>query len=362
MILAANFHYCGRLAAILSLPILLLACAPSPEAYRWQGDTMGTQYRITLISDKRLTTGAQQKIQQAIEQRLQELNAALSTYRSDSQISRFNQLSANQCLPVSAALFDVSRLAVDVHRLSGGAFNPLLSPLINRWGFGSERRAYSGFAPPSDKEIRALLARSDMADLILDSERRQLCKHSDISLDLSAVAKGYAVDQLALVLAEQGWRNYLVDIGGEIKVAGVNGEGRRWRLGIEQPQLSAGAIAQRLELSDRAIATSGDYRNFFYHAGQRYSHTLDSRSGRPVQHGLASVSVISGSAAEADAWATALTALGLEDAKLLAVREQLAVFLLQRDATIAEEAAGQRFSSWYSPQFEAYLDGTDSTH
>jgi len=176
-----------------------------------------------------------------------------------------------------------------------------------------------------------LLALADLSKLLINTNTQSLCKTDDIEIDFSAIAKGYAVDRVAAELSALSINNYLVDVGGEVIVSGHNPQGGAWRLAIEKPVFRAGEIEQVVSLQDVAIATSGDYRNFFEYQGKRYSHTIDVRSGYPVQHNVASVSVIAETAAEADAWATALNVMAPAEIKQLAAKQNLAVFIITRD-------------------------------
>lgn len=351
------------------------------EVHKWSGQTMGTHYGITVVLPERLLPDDSiDKLpfdlvvaKAAVEQVLTEMVEAMSTYKADSEISRFNQLLEPQCMMVSDAFSDTLTLALDINQASGGAFNPLLGPLVNRWGFGSD---YSAFIFPTPDELQVLLKRSDIAAVSLKDQ--QLCKSAALQLDLSAIAKGYAVDRVADRLTALGAEHYLVDIGGEVKVLGQNASGNAWRLAIEKPEQGLGSVQQVVNLpSGSAIATSGDYRNFFEYQGVRYSHTIDPNTGYPVRHSLTSVSVIASDAALADAWATAFNVMGPEQAKALAEARGLAVYLLTLDAAVEvigdsslnsslnrkvgskvdskEHSTVLSYSSWHSSEFAAYL-------
>ena len=361
---------------------LLVACSPSDSAQvlRWQGSTMGTYYRITVVdlnSRSRATLLDQTKedLKERVELKLEYINTIASTYRAESELSRFNQLAVGECIKVSTELLDMVDLSRSIFELSAGAYNPLLGPLVNRWGFGPNRAGQAvltvGAASagqsqaaqwhlPSEDEVAALLAQANFSSLSLQRQASQLCKHGDNYLDLSGIAKGFAVDELARLLEQQGWQNYLVDIGGELKGRGLNPDNRGWRLAIERPSGDQYSVERVIDLATEgpavAIATSGDYRNAYTHQGRQYSHTIDARTGYPIEHGLASASVIASSAAEADAWATALSGMGFTRAQHIAGEVGLAVYLLQRDNNgRSDETAIQR---WHSEAFLRYLDGS----
>ena len=340
--------------------------AENQLTHRWSGETMGTYYRVTVVENSNDDHAAVNAppfdldlAKQQVEQQLAVVIASMSTYEADSEISTFNRLASNHCLAVSQALLDVVQQSIDINAATAGAFNPLIGPLVERWGFGQSNAA---FVYPDVAEISALLARADMSALSINRQTQSLCKSADIALDLSAIAKGYAVDLVASQLNALGISNYLVDIGGEVRVSGHNPQRVDWRLAIEKPVFRAGEIEQVVALKDVAIATSGDYRNFFEYQGKRYSHTIDVRTGYPVQHSLASVSVIARSAAEADAWATALNVMGPAEAKRLAAEQNLAVFLITRENSNnaelegkTENDAGFKSASWYSESFHPFI-------
>lgn len=330
---------------------------------------MGTAYRVTLTQLEAAQRVGLPELHVAIETELAEVNRQMSSYDPASELSQFNAMQSGECLVVSDALHAVVVEALSIQQASGGSFNPLLAPLVNRWGFGHEaaRQALPGAA-----EVSALLALSSTANISLGENPPRLCKHaSAAALDLSAIAKGHGVDRIAILLERHGLRSYLVDIGGEIRVNGLNPSLQLWQLAVEVPQAGsqpgeAGAAAV-LRLTGKAVATSGDYRNFFEHDGQLYSHTIDPLTGFPVRHDLVSASVIADSAMQADAWATALLAAGPQRAMQLARENALAVLLQRRVATVTPaerlkgwraldaKAAGPRIVRWHSAAMEKYL-------
>ena len=373
--------------------------------YRWSGETMGTVYRITVVDnhiDNHVDESANDKVnnkpaseevdasnldakldlaKQRVSEQLNAIIMSMSTYEAESEISVFNRLPANQCQLMSQDFINVLELSIQVHKASGGAFNPLVGPLVERWGFGHSNAA---FVYPEAKELARLLALADLSKLLINTNTQSLCKTDDIEIDFSAIAKGYAVDRVAAELSALSINNYLVDVGGEVIVSGHNPQGGAWRLAIEKPVFRAGEIEQIVNLQDVAIATSGDYRNFFEYQGKRYSHTIDVRSGYPVQHNVASVSVIAETAAEADAWATALNVMAPAEIKQLAAEQNLAVFIITRDNiqvddsreletpvdpvkdgfindgvstddTVLEVDVPTRIETWYSEKFQSYI-------
>jgi thiamine biosynthesis lipoprotein len=288
---------------------------------------MGTTWHVTYVDSGHLVREGE--ILAGIEARLEEVNASMSTYREDSEISRLNTAPLDTWVDVSLPFYTVLSTALEVGRSSGGAYDVTVGPLVNLWGFGPQSGPDK---VPDPALIATLLQQVGQEKLRLDREGLRVKKLADLSLDFSSLAKGYAVDQVALWLEEQGITRYLVEVGGEMRAAGLSGRGDPWRIAIEQPEIDAHGVAAALELSDMAIATSGDYRNYFELAGQRYSHSIDPRTGFPVAHELVSVTVVHASAMVADAWATALIVLGPQRADEVAELHGLAVYFIQRDA------------------------------
>ena len=304
----------------LLLALLLVACDSSLATYRFGGYTMGTTYTVTLVDvDEALSDDLESKVAEY----LVEINEVFSTYLSESELSRLNRHPLREPLAISEALFHVLSMSKAIHEHSGGAFDPTVMPLVNMWGFGPDRPSRL----PDPDAIEAALAEVGFDGLVLDATRGTATRERDIRVDLSAIAKGYGVDLLAELLEKHGVRHYMVDIGGELRVKGHNPRGEPWRIAIESAS-GASSPATIVALTDRSIATSGDYRNYFEQDGKRFSHTIDPRSGYPIDHPVASVTVLAETAALADGWATALSVVGADEALMLADREDIAVFLL----------------------------------
>ena len=295
------------------------------------GQTMGTSYRVLARCHATLDAAR-------IDAVLASVNASMSTYDEDSEISRFNASPVGEWTMLSPPLAEVMRTALTLSEMSDGAFDVSVGALVDVWGFGpAPARVF-----PDDMEVEAALARTGFRHLELDGSR--LRKTLDVSIDLSAIAKGYGVDAVAAIVAEQGCTDYLVEIGGEVRVRGKNPGGRSWRLGIEMPDPS-GAAHRVVALNEGAIATSGDYRNFFERDGKRYSHTIDPRLGTPVTHALASASVVHASAMWADGYATLIAVLGPEAGLTFAASKDLAAYLLVRREDGLEPSATPSMAS-----------------
>jgi len=299
---------------------------------------MGTWYSVQLAA---LPAGLDSpRLRANIEAELDRVNAWMSTYRRDSEISRFNRHESADWFPVSAETVHVVETARRVSVMTDGAFDVTVGPLVNLWSFGPETREPR---VPPEAEIARRRARVGYRRIEIRDEPPALRKtRPDLTLDLSAIAKGFGVDQVAEALEKSGVSDYLVEIGGEVRARGVKSDGTAWRIGVEKPLPGRRELERVLEIRDRAVATSGDYRNFFEVDGKRYGHTIDPRTGRPVEHELGAVTVVEQTCMRADALATALMVLGPEKGHDLAVaRGWAALFQVrgQRGIEIRETPA-----------------------
>lgn len=299
------------------------------DAHLFQEQTMGTSYHITVVG--KLSPAEKAQIQQSISEELEKIDEQMSTYREDSDIMVFNRYQQAESLPLPPALIDVVAISQEISEMSGGAFDITVSPLVNAWGFGPEKKFDQKPREPSELELVDLRKHVGYQKLIVDRSTHTLKKlHPQVTLDLSAIAPGYAVDQIADVLLKRGYQDFLVEIGGEVRSQGRNAEGKYWRIGIEQPLEHQREIYEVVALENEALATSGDYRNYFEADGQRHSHTIDPRTGRPILHSLTSVTVVTQDAARADALATAILVLGPKEGYDFALRNQIAALLIER--------------------------------
>lgn len=315
---------------LLTALVLHLRRAPVPPPrpqWLFTGGTMGTSYTVKAVPSA-ANGPDMDAVAEAIRAALEDVNAKMSTYRPDSELSRFNSLQSTEPFPVSAETIAVFALAHEVSERSGGAFDVTVGPLVNLWGFGPEER---GERPPTDDLVAALRERVGYRNVVADPESNTLRKtRPDIYCDLSAIAKGYGVDQAARALEAAGVTDYMVEVGGEVRTRGLNAHGNPWRIGIERPDTADRTVELVVPLRDKSLATSGDYRNYYEEDGVRLSHTIDPRTGRPIRHALASVTVIADDCAVADAYATALMVLGPEQGMALAKQLNLAAFFILR--------------------------------
>ena len=270
---------------------------------------MGTTYRIKVLKEG-LSATQTRALESAVNEALARVNRLMSTYDPDSELSRFNRSRSTKPFPISEETAAVIRVALQTNRDSDGAFDVTVGRLVELWGFGSQGRRSS---PPADADLTRCLRTVGSQHLHLGPGPTLRKDLPDLHVDLSAVAKGFGVDKAAEVLEKKGIANYLVEVGGECRARGRNDRGDAWRVGVDRPIPNAqpGATLERIVvLRNAALATSGDYRNFFEWQGKLYSHTIDPHTGRPVTHSLASTSIIADTCVVADALATAIVVLG----------------------------------------------------
>lgn len=310
---------------------------------------MGTVWRVTVAGvDKQRSTALRHKI----EQQLDFDDKQLSTWKNDSALSLFNQYNETKAWPVSQDMADIVTLALRIGQATNGAMDITVGPLVDLWGFGPKA------APkqiPTQKEINQARARIGLQHLQVINTVKQAMLQKDLpelQLDLSTMGEGYATDHLAKLLEQEGIHNYLVSVGGAVLARGFNGQKRHWGVAIQKPTDLENKVQQVVDLQGQGISTSGDYRNYYEIAGQRISHIIDPATGRPINHKLASVTVIAPTALEADGWDTGLMVVGFEKAKQIALQYKLAVYLIRRE--------GDHFATWYSPNMQGFIDAAEN--
>ncbi|MEP1469815.1 MAG: FAD:protein FMN transferase [Halieaceae bacterium] len=320
--------------------LLLSACGSTDKPLQLSGYGLGTSWHVTLLPGQNEVDEA--TVQALVEGQLGRVNRSMSTYLPASEINRFNASTLGVWQQPSADFLKVLDAAIDIGGKTAGGYDITIGPLVDLWGFGpGEPR----IGMPSRQAVSEAKAQVGLDSLERrDEEARRL---KPIELDFSSIAKGYAVDLIAEALLANDVNDFLVEVGGEMRVAGASPRGDAWRVAIEQPIVERREVATAINLVDQSVATSGDYRNYFDLNGTRYSHTIDPRTGYPVRHDLVSVTVVHDSAMLADAWATALTVLGAEGAAQLAEELQLAVYFIRSE--------GEDFIASHSTAFEPYL-------
>ena len=323
---------------------MLAACSGEqdrPGVYELAGAAMGTTWSIKLADLPDEVDRAQ--LRDDVEAMLVSTERTLSTYMPESDLSRFNASRNTDWIAVSLELCATVEAALEFGRLSGGAFDITVGPVVNLWGFGPEGHRSE---PPAADQIAAALAETGLEHLDTDCQQPALKKDlASLYVDLSAFAKGYTVDKLGSALRSHGVDNFLVELGGELLARGVNGRGEPWAIAIEEPRLAGRSVQTIVGLDNTGMATSGDYRNFFEHDDRLYSHTIDPRSGEPISHAGASVTVVSDSAGFADAMATALLVLGPEDGIAFADRYDIAAYFLIRTESGIDERRSEHFAT-----------------
>lgn len=316
------------------------------------GSTMGTTWTAKLVVPPGATTLVA-AARDSIVARLDRVNESMSTWDPASEISRFNRTVSVEPFPVSVEFVDVVRRAGTVSRATSGAFDVTVAPLVTLWGFGADGTAGQ---PPDPGALPAVMAHVGYEKLQISDDGRALRKTDPgVSIDLSAIAKGYGVDRSAEALASMGLAAFAVEVGGEVRARGRKPDNSPWLVGIEAPDPTARTVLRSIPLLDASIATSGDYRNFYESGGTRYAHIVDPRTGSPVPWQGFSVTVIHASATLADAWATGMSVLGPAEGIALADREGLAVLFVLPDG----EGGGYR--ELPSEAWEPGVDGGNAS-
>ena len=316
-----------RVFAALFVSWLLLAGCSSPDVQieGVKGRTMGTTYSLLWPANQDVDA---QRVREKVELALASINAEMSTYDPSSQLSQFNKQSSPSSLSIGSDFYQVMVLSKSVFEQTDGYFDPTVGPLVNLWGFGPDKHPIN---IPSASTIADTKMNTGFSAIQLDEG--VIRKNAPRYVDLSAVAKGFAVDKVALILDDFGISSYLVEIGGELKGKGLKAPGLPWKVAVEKPIEEERAVQEVLPLTNGAMATSGDYRNYFVLEGKKLSHSIDPFTGYPVEHTLASVTVVDDNCARADALATAMLVMGAEKAKKLAKEEQIAALLIERVGT-----------------------------
>jgi thiamine biosynthesis lipoprotein len=303
------------------------------HAQRLDGITMGTTWQVRWAAAP--GSVAIGRVRDAVQAELDTVVEQMSTWLPGSNVDRFNRARAGTVHAVPEAMSHVLQAALWMAEASGGAFNPAAGALVNLWGFGPfPRYTDPGFSPPSHCSVQAAMQHLDWRALGWDANRRTMEQPGGVWLDFSAIAKGHAVDRVALRLLSLGMAHAMVEVGGELRGHGLRPDGQPWWIDLELPPAAPGVASMRptrLALHGLSVATSGDYRRAYAHDKTTLAHTIDPRSGRPVSHGLASVSVVHAECMWADAWSTALTVLGREQGMALAGAHGIAALFVQRE-------------------------------
>jgi thiamine biosynthesis lipoprotein len=320
------------------------ACA-RPVHATIRGLTMGTSYTVELAAP--VDDAVRIRLAQLLDAELAAINLAMSTYDPRSELSAFNRRQDLHWAPASRGLLEVLDSASRISTATQGAFDVTVGPLVDLWGFGPQ---YGTRRVPNDEVIERVRDSVGYQHVQTDASAGAIRKrHSRTQVDLSAIAKGYGVDRVAMILDRQGLHDYLVEIGGELRAKGTTAAGKPWRVGIERPVEGRHVVGEVVALENRAIATSGTTENFFDQDGRHYSHIIDPKKGRPVEHPPIAVSVVADTTMEADAWATALVVHGPKRGYSLAQARGLAALFVT--------ASGPTFDVRVTDAFRGHLVG-----
>lgn len=326
---------------LIGLAFFISACTKPAEMLSLSGQTMGTTYHIKFVGGDRMPN--EQLLQAEIDLALEQVNDQMSTYRSNSELSQFNQMALSGTTEVSSDTASVIQAGIDLYNKTDGALDITLGPLVNLWGFGPDKRPTK---VPSAALIAETKAKTGIKYLSVDGQRLSK-RNADLYVDLSSIAKGFGVDKVASLLAKYQPKGYLVEIGGELGLYGVKADGSAWVVAIEQPDVDERQVQLVIKPGNMAMATSGDYRNYYEEEGQRFTHIIDPRNGYPIDHQLASVTVLHPQSMIADGYATAMMVLGTEASLALANEQQLAIMLIEKKA--------DGYKVYYSDAFKPFV-------
>jgi thiamine biosynthesis lipoprotein len=354
MILAAKWSGLKLLLAGLFLSFTMVAFFASSQHSHdveiFTGKTMGTTYHIQAVMPRGVSERDRKArhadLQQRIQSLLDDINGKMSTYQPTSELSRFNRSTTQKWFAVSQETAETARIALEIARLTDGAFDVTIAPLVNFWGFGPHAD-FDQKARPDPSALAAIKKRVGFQKFLVHPDKPLLKKkHPHLTLDFSGVAKGYGVDGVARYLEKEVSQNYMIEIGGEIKTKGLNHRGQKWNVAIEVPNIHQRLIQRVIRLQDGAVATSGDYRNFIVRDGKRLSHIIDPTSGWPISHDTASVTIVDASCARADALATAFLVLGAEKGFELAAKHGIAAHFIILKESGFEERSTKEFEQF----------------
>ncbi len=329
-----------KLLIILATTFSLFACTPKPEVQKISGEAQGTSYHISFWSSKAVDTAS---IHKAVEAEFSRLDEQLSNYRKDSAIEKLNATVSSEPLAASEEIISLIEQARVVSEASEGCYDLTIKPLFDLWGFNGDK-----LTPPDAASLQTALKQIGFKQIkIVDATHIQKL-NPQLRIDLSSIAQGYSVSRMVTLLEKQGIENYLVEIGGELQTRGKQPDDSAWRVALEKP-LSGERTLQKVVTINRSeplsVMTSGTYRHYFDVDGKRYSHILDAKTGRPVDHNTVSVTVLHENPTTADAWDTALLCLGKTRGMEVANKAGIAVLFIEQQ--------GETFNEFKSAPFEA---------
>lgn len=325
-----------RLLIVVICTILVACSPPKKQETLITGPTMGTTYNVKFVP---IDGVDKHKIEQQIEQLLIDINQLMSTYIQDSELSRFNQWNSVEPFPMSTQTIEVLNEAKRLGDISAGSLDVTVGPLVNLWGFGPKSRPEK---IPTEELVNNTRLQVGLDKLIIGPTWASKTQRN-LYVDLSTIAKGYAVDQIAELLKSHKISNFLVEIGGEMRLSGIKISGMPWKIAIEKPETQQRSVQKIISIGENAVATSGDYRNYYEQNGVRYSHLINPTTGYPISHNLVSVTVVHPSSMTADGLATALNVMGKEKALQLAETYDIAVMLITKEKDGFTEYTSTKF-------------------
>lgn len=318
-------------------------CERPPQELAISGPTMGTTYSIKVAAAPDAVDAHTLRV--AADEVLARIDLSMSGYREDSEISRFNASTGTDWYEVSRDLATVVDYALEVSRESDGAFDITVGPLVAAWGFGAAGEPIELPDPTALAELKARVGYDKLQARLDPPALRK--SDATVKVDLNGIAPGYAVDLMAERLRGLHLAHFMIDIGGEVRAQGRNARGELWRIAVEKPIDAEPEPYAIVQLDNAAVTTSGEYRHYYDRDGRRYSHTIDPRTGRPVEHSLASVVVVGPTSMFTDAWATALNVLGTQAGRELAQKRAMPAMFI--------DAVGTELVSVATPQFQPYV-------
>ncbi|MDP5144413.1 FAD:protein FMN transferase [Rheinheimera baltica] len=313
-----------KLSMVLMVLAITAACSPTTstnEQVQLNGSTMGTYYVVKFYPETKVDAV---DLQQQIDIELELVNDLMSTYRPESELMRFNRHEANTEFTLSTQTYTVMSEAIRLAKQTGGVLDVTVGPLVELWGFGAHGRIEHAPVPSDIEQARTVVG----FDKLTLTNNGLIKSVVGLAVDLSTIAKGYGVDRVAEILQQNGINNYLVEIGGEMRIKGSKPEAQPWKIAIEKPVSAERNVQRILQTGDMGVATSGDYRNYFEEDGIRYSHLIDPRSGKPIQHRTVSATVLHPSCMTADGYATAINVMSSEEAIAFANQYNIAALLV----------------------------------
>ncbi len=310
---------------LLILLCFLSACDNRAPLTKLEGFVQGTTYHLTFVAPKGTDTT---DVQRAVNEEFARIDLALSNYRDDSALEQFNAQKNTEPASVDAELVKLVEIAREINKASAGCYDLTIKPLFDLWGFKNDI-----FTPPDADALAQTLEKIGM-DKLETLPGNRLRKHlPDLRIDISSIGQGYTVERIAQVLESFGIEHYLAEVGGELKVRGKKSDGKPWRIALEKPLPNQRSLHKIISFDDgqpMALMTSGTYRHYFDQDGKRYSHILDARSGKPIEHDTVSVTILNPDPTLADAWSTALLCMGAEEGLAAADAASLAVLFIEQ--------------------------------